>query len=120
MIFEIEEEGTAGRSGTYAEGFRSMIAASDKRMAVAARKALDSPGTHGYTMGDDEFIGGTPEQAADTIREQCEMTGAGHFQVVFAGDTTVEQLAHSWDLYGTRVIPLLKSTERREALAQAV
>ena len=109
VIFELEEEGTAGRSSAYAEGFRNMIAASDKRMAVPTRKALDSPGTHGYTMGDDEFIGGTPEQVADTIREQCEATGAGHFQVVFAGDTTVEQLAHSWELYGTRVIPRLNS-----------
>ena len=109
VIFELEEEGTAGRSGAYAEGFRNMIAATDKRMAAPARKALDSPGTHSYTMGDDEFISGTPEQVADTIREQCEATGAGHFQVVFAGDTTVQQLSRSWELYGTRVIPRLNA-----------
>ncbi len=107
VIFELEEEGTVGRSSGFAESFRNMIASFDNRVVVPARKALDSPGTHSYTMGDDEFIGGRPAQAAATIIEQCKEIGAGHFQVVFSGDSSIEQLAHNWELFGTHVIPEL-------------
>ena len=108
VIFEIDEA-TAGKSAAFGEMFKNMIAKADDRMATPERKALDSPGKHGYTIGKEEFIGGTPTQAADTIIEQCQVTGAGHFQVVFSGNNSIQELAANWELFGEYVIPKLNA-----------
>ncbi|WP_321390689.1 LLM class flavin-dependent oxidoreductase [Emcibacter sp.] len=92
----------------YKEAFVDMVAAFDKRVIAPGRKALDSDGAHGYAFGDDEFISGSPKEVAEQINDQCERSGAGHFQVVFAGHQSLEELAMSWKLYGEEVIPLLK------------
>ena len=72
------------------------------------RQALDSPGTHGYTLGDDEFITGTPAQVAEQVIDQCNACGAGHFQVLFSGSHSPDQLVRGWELFGREVTPVLK------------
>ena len=108
VIFEIDEE-TAGKSAAFGEMFKSMIAKADDRMATEDRKALDSPGKHGYTIGKEEFIGGKPSDAADEIIDQCKTSGAGHFQVVFSGDNSLQELAGNWELFGEYCIPKLNA-----------
>lgn len=108
VIFETAEEQDAGRSKQFAEGFKNFISTHDERVKTPERKALDTPGgTHGYTIGDDEFIAGTPAQVAETIIEQCRQIGAGHFQVVFSGHLSLEELKKNWEMFGNEVIPLL-------------
>jgi len=98
-------------SSQYAQGFRHMLETYDKRTVAPGRKALDTPqkGTHGYSLGEEEFITGSPEQIAEQIVEQCKGCGAGHFLVTFAGHQTLEQLAVAWELFGKEVIPRLRT-----------
>src|SRR5262249_9773021 len=43
----------------------------DPRLDTADRPALLDTGTHAFTIGDDEFIGGTGAKIADEIVAQC-------------------------------------------------
>ncbi len=106
VLMDLPEELTS----QYAEGFRNMLETFDKRTIASGRKALDTPqkGTHGYKLGEDEFISGSPEQVAEQIIDQCKTCGAGHFLVTFAGHQTLEQLAASWEMYGREVVPRLR------------
>jgi len=107
VIIDTDEAASAERSGQFSTQFRAMLENNDKRVITAGRKALDQPGTHGYSLGDDEFIGGTPARVAEQTVEQCRRCGAGHFQVIFAGQHSLEGLARDWRLFGREVIPLI-------------
>ena len=107
VIVDTDAALTSQRSSEHQEFFRNMISA-DKRMAAPGKKALDMPGTHTFTIAEEEFINGTPDYVAGQVKKQCDETGAGHFLVTFAGYHTLEELSHAWDLYGRQVIPLLK------------
>jgi alkanesulfonate monooxygenase SsuD/methylene tetrahydromethanopterin reductase-like flavin-dependent oxidoreductase (luciferase family) len=91
----------------YAQGFRNLLETVDKRTIAPGRKALDQPGTHGYALGDEEFIHGKPDGIAAEIVRQCKVCGAGHFLVTFAGHQSLDQLAAAWEMFGTEVIPAL-------------
>lgn len=105
VIIDINEE----RSSEYAKAFRNMLETNDKRTIAPGRKALDAPtGTHGYTLGDDEFITGSPKEVAEQVIDQCKRSGAGHFLVTFAGHQTLDELTRAWELFGNEVNPLLK------------
>lgn len=105
VIIDIDEK----RSSEYAKTFRNMLETFDVRTIAPGRKALDTPtGTHGYTLGDDEFISGSTKEIAEQIIDQCKRSGAGHFLVTFAGHQTLEELAHAWELFGTEINPMLK------------
>jgi len=108
VLLDIPEDA----SSQYAAGFRDMLETYDKRTIAPGRKALDTPskGTHGYALGEDEFISGGPEPVGDEIIRQCQACGAGHFLVTFAGHQNLQQLAHAWELYGNEVNPRLKQT----------
>jgi len=58
--------------------------------------------------GDDEFISGNPEHVSEQIIEQCQACGAGHFQVLFAGHQSLDELAYRWELFGKEVAPALR------------
>lgn len=107
VIIDVEEGDSQERGSQFAEGFRNMLQTFDKRVIAPGRKALDQPGTHGFQLGDDEFIMGSPQEVAEQIIDQCKTSGAGHFLVTFAGHQSLEQLASSWEIYGREVIPAL-------------
>lgn len=94
----------------FSEGFRQMLENNDWRVKKqTSGKALDAPsGAHGYTLGNDEFIAGKPAEVAEQILDQCNRTGAGHFQVVFAGCYTPAAVARAWEVFGKEVIPLVR------------
>jgi alkanesulfonate monooxygenase SsuD/methylene tetrahydromethanopterin reductase-like flavin-dependent oxidoreductase (luciferase family) len=109
VIIDVDASASAERSSQFEKGFRNMLENNDKRVIAGGRKALDQPGTHGYTLGDDEFISGTPKQVAEQAIAQCKKSGAGHFQVIFAGTHALDELSRSWELFGHEVVPALKS-----------
>ena len=108
VIMDLGDAASGEFASQYAKGFRNLLETHDKRTIAPGRKALDQPGTHGYALGDEEFISGTPKEVASEIIRQCKGCGAGHFLVTFAGHQTLEQLASAWELFGTEVIPALK------------
>lgn len=63
----------------------------------------------GFTLSADEFITGTPRDAAHTIIEQCRAVGAGHFLAVLNWSAPVEEVAQAHDLFGREAIPLLRA-----------
>jgi alkanesulfonate monooxygenase SsuD/methylene tetrahydromethanopterin reductase-like flavin-dependent oxidoreductase (luciferase family) len=108
VIIDTDEAAAIARGSQFAEGFREMLESNDDRtIKKGSGQALDQPGTHGYTLGDDEFIVGSPQQVAEQIIDQCRRGDIGNFQVVFSGHGNLDQLARSWEMYGKEVIPLL-------------
>lgn len=108
VIIDTDEAAAKERGLMFAEGFREFLEGGDERIIKkGSGQALDQPGTHGYRLGDDEFIIGSPQQVAEQIIDQCSRGGAGNFQVVFSGNSDRDQLARSWEMYGKEVIPLL-------------
>jgi alkanesulfonate monooxygenase SsuD/methylene tetrahydromethanopterin reductase-like flavin-dependent oxidoreductase (luciferase family) len=108
VIIDTDEAAAVERGRQFAEGFREMLESNDDRtIKKGSGQALDQPGTHGYTLGDDEFIVGSPQQVAEQIIDQCRRGDVGNFQVVFSGHGNPEQLARSWEMYGKEVIPVL-------------
>jgi len=111
VIIDTDEAAAKERGLQFAEGFREFLESNDERtIKKGSGQALDSPGgsTHGYRLGDDEFIIGSPEQVAEQIIDQCTRGGVGNFQVVFSGHGNLEQLQRSWELYGKGVNPILQ------------
>ncbi len=108
VIIDLDEATSSERSSQYGQFFRNVLEATDKRVIAPGRKAFDQPGTHGYTLGDDEFVSGSPKHVAEQVIDQCKRSGAGHFLVAFAGQPTLDDLARAWALFGNEVIPKLK------------
>ena len=108
VIMDVGDPTTGERADQYAKGFRNMLETFDKRTIAPGRKALDQQGTHGYALGSEEFITGSPKEIAAEIIRQCKGCGAGHFLVTFAGHQNLDELARAWELFGTEVIPALK------------
>lgn len=91
-----------------AESRRRLL--SDPRLATAERPAvLDTPTAHSFTIGDEEFLAGTPATLAAQIIEQCRYVGAGHFLANFDRTSTIETLKDWYRQFGKGTIPLLKS-----------
>lgn len=112
VIIDTDEAAAKERGLQFAEGFREFLEGNDERtIKKGSGQALDQPGQHGYQLGDDEFIIGSPEQVAEQIIDQCQTGAVGNFQVVFSGHGSREQLARSWELFGSGVIPLLNKAE---------
>ena len=69
----------------------------------------DAPGpTHGFSVGEDEFIAGTGEQVAEQIIAQCRRVGAGHFLSTVERSAPREQRMANFELYARHVIPALR------------
>ena len=110
VIIDTDEAAARARGEAFAAGFRQFLENNDERtIKKGSGQALDQPGTgqHGYSLGDDEFLIGSPAQVAEQIIDQCRRSGVGHFQVVFSGHQSLDELARAWELYGKGVIPLL-------------
>lgn len=110
VLLDVGEDPNASEhAAQFSVGFRQMLENNDYRVKPTTGKALDTPsGAHGYTLGNEEFIAGKPKEVAEQILEQCHATGAGHFQVVFAGAFTPAAVARAWEVFGREVIPLVK------------
>ena len=108
---------------------RNIIVAQDEGQAVEAagtalrlyRQALlhdprytespvpDAPGlTHGFSVGEDEFIAGTGERVAEQIIAQCRRAGAGHFLSTVDRSAPREHRMATFELYARDVIPVLR------------
>jgi alkanesulfonate monooxygenase SsuD/methylene tetrahydromethanopterin reductase-like flavin-dependent oxidoreductase (luciferase family) len=69
----------------------------------------DAPGpTHGFSVGEDEFIAGTGAQVAEQIIAQCKRVGAGHFLSTMSRMPTLDQRMAAFELYAREVIPRLR------------
>jgi len=93
---------------TREEQFRAHILR-DPRVSAPGREVFDTPVSHAFTIGSDEFVAGAPQSVADDIVAQCRDCGAGHFLAIFDRSAPRDQLAEpAWELFGTGVIPTLR------------
>ncbi len=107
----IDEDQEVARSASRAaaQALRTILA-HDPR--VTPNPLPDAPGpTHSFSVGEDEFVAGTPESVADQIVSQCRAVGAGHFLANFGRGKSLETLRRSYELFSGRVIPLLRAAE---------
>jgi alkanesulfonate monooxygenase SsuD/methylene tetrahydromethanopterin reductase-like flavin-dependent oxidoreductase (luciferase family) len=104
-----EDQGVArAASRVAAEALRGVLARDPR---VTSPPLPDAPGpAHSFSVGEDEFIAGTPESVADQIVTQCRTVGAGHFLANFGRGKSPEALRRSYELFGGRVVPLLRAT----------
>ena len=80
----------------------------DPRLDLPDRPAiLDTPTAHAFSIGDEEFIAGTPASVAEQIIHQCDEVGAGHFAALFDRSTKPDQLKEWYTGFGEVTIPLL-------------
>jgi len=82
--------------------------ASDSRIKFSPVPDAPRQGA-GFSVSPDEFISGTPEHVAEQIIAQCRETGAGHFLAVLHWGAAFDEVSAAHDLFGRKVIPLLKS-----------
>jgi alkanesulfonate monooxygenase SsuD/methylene tetrahydromethanopterin reductase-like flavin-dependent oxidoreductase (luciferase family) len=68
----------------------------------------DAP--HTFSVGDDEFIAGNPQEVAAQIVEQCRYAGAGHFLAIFDRHEPPQRIAQVYELFGREVIPVLRAS----------
>jgi alkanesulfonate monooxygenase SsuD/methylene tetrahydromethanopterin reductase-like flavin-dependent oxidoreductase (luciferase family) len=69
----------------------------------------DAPGpTHGFSVGEDEFIAGTGAQVAEQIAAQCRRVGCGHFLSTMSRMPGRDQRMAAFELYAREVIPRLR------------
>ncbi|HEY1932468.1 MAG TPA: LLM class flavin-dependent oxidoreductase [Acetobacteraceae bacterium] len=80
----------------------------DPRLSAPGREAFDTPTSHAFTIGSDEFIAGAPETVAEHAIAQCREVGAGHFLALFDRSASREQLRDAWDMFGESVVPALR------------
>jgi hypothetical protein len=80
--------------------------AEDERLSTHAPDAPAPSG--GFTLSEEEFITGTPEQAAQIIIDQCRTVGAGHFLTVLNWSAPFDEVAQAHEQFGREAIPLLR------------
>jgi len=89
-----------------AERLQSFVA-EDERLSANVPDAPAPSG--GFTLSQDEFITGTPNDVAQNIIEQCGTVGAGHFLTVLNWSAPFEEVAQAHELFGREAIPLLRT-----------
>lgn len=108
ISIDLDEVASAARSAKLQSELEKMVKKTDKRYVAPGQTAFDAPsGSHGFTIGEDEYISGTPNQVCEKILEQCETSGAGHFLSIFGGCDNLDELTRSWELFGQDVNPVL-------------
>jgi alkanesulfonate monooxygenase SsuD/methylene tetrahydromethanopterin reductase-like flavin-dependent oxidoreductase (luciferase family) len=68
----------------------------------------DAPSGGGFSLSDDEFISGTPQEVAEQIIGQCRQIGAGNFLAVLHWSAPFDEVARAHDLFGREVVPVLR------------
>jgi alkanesulfonate monooxygenase SsuD/methylene tetrahydromethanopterin reductase-like flavin-dependent oxidoreductase (luciferase family) len=106
VIMEKDKEVLAKRRQAFHEFIKL-----DPRVDLPGRPAaLDSPSAHSFTIGDDEFITGTPGEIAEQIIAQCQSAGAGNFAALFDRQASPVQLMDWYRDFGAVTIPLLRQS----------
>jgi alkanesulfonate monooxygenase SsuD/methylene tetrahydromethanopterin reductase-like flavin-dependent oxidoreductase (luciferase family) len=100
-----ESEAEALEMARIAKEMTRKVTAGDPRVKAASSPLLDTK--TGFAVHNDEFIAGTPIQVAEQIIEQCRATGAGHILAIL-GRSVDEQRIKAVELFGERVIPILR------------
>src|SRR5262245_22939539 len=101
---------TTEQARIYAKGVADRLksfVAEDERLNVNVPDAPAPSG--GFTLSEEEFITGTPKDAAQDIIEQCRAVGAGHFLTVLNWSAPVDAVAQAHELFGSEAIPLLRA-----------
>jgi alkanesulfonate monooxygenase SsuD/methylene tetrahydromethanopterin reductase-like flavin-dependent oxidoreductase (luciferase family) len=94
------------RAQGVADRLKSFVA-EDERLNT---NVPDAPApTGGFTLSDEEFITGTPQDVAATIIAQCRAVGAGHFLSVLNYSAPVDEVAQAHELFGREAVPLLRA-----------
>ena len=81
----------------------------DPRLSAPGREAFDTPTSHAFTIGSDEFIAGAPDRVAEQAIAQCREVGAGHFLALFDRNSGREELRDAWEMFGEAVVPALRT-----------
>ncbi len=105
----IDEDEAAARAASKAasDAIRAVLSRDPR---VTETPLPDAPGpAHNFTVGQEEFIAGTPEDVADQIIAQCRTVGAGNFLANFGRGKSPVAMRRNYDLFGRRVIPLLRA-----------
>lgn len=97
------------RSRVREEQFRARIMR-DPRVSAPGREVFDTPNSHAFTIGSDEFIAGAPGRVADDIITQCRAGGAGHFLAIFDRSAPRVQVGDAWAVFGAEVNPILRAS----------
>ena len=106
VIMDNDKEALAKRRQAFHEFIKL-----DPRADLPGRPAaLDSPSAHSFTIGDDEFITGAPNEIAEQIIAQCQSAGAGHFAALFDRLASPTQLMDWYRDFGAITIPRLRKT----------
>jgi alkanesulfonate monooxygenase SsuD/methylene tetrahydromethanopterin reductase-like flavin-dependent oxidoreductase (luciferase family) len=111
VIVAESEAQAAEMSHSALERYKSFTA-NDSRMKFS--HVPDAPrqgGGGGFSVSDDEFISGTPNQVAERIIEQCRKTGAEHFLAVLHWGAGLDEVRSAHELFGQKVIPILKKAK---------
>jgi alkanesulfonate monooxygenase SsuD/methylene tetrahydromethanopterin reductase-like flavin-dependent oxidoreductase (luciferase family) len=105
-----EDAGLAREMDEIARETARAVMAGDTRVA-SAKSLLDAPAKGaGFTVDDQEFVSGTPDEVAEIIVEQCRGCGAGHFLATMARGSH-DRRAGAVRLFGERVVPVLRRAE---------
>lgn len=101
---------TTDQARSYAQAVTDRLksfVAEDERLNA---NVPDAPAPFGgFTLSDDEFITGTPKDAAQNIIAQCKAVGAGHFLTVLNWSAPVDEVVQAHELFGREAIPLLRA-----------
>jgi len=80
----------------------------DPRVSAPGRQVFDTPVSHAFSIGAEEFIAGAPHGVAEQVIAQCRDAGCGHFLAIFDRAAARDQLMEAWEMFGTDVIPTLR------------
>ena len=102
---------TPAEARTYASAITERLKAYVAQDSRVTQHVPDSPARSGggFTVSDDEFITGTPKQAAAQIIEQCRAIGAGHFLAMLNWGAPVDEVEQAHEAFGREAIPLLRA-----------
>jgi alkanesulfonate monooxygenase SsuD/methylene tetrahydromethanopterin reductase-like flavin-dependent oxidoreductase (luciferase family) len=91
------------------ERLKSFVA-EDDRLSTHAPDAPAPSG--GFALSNEEFITGTPTEAAQNIIEQCRSIGAGHFLTVLNWSAPLDEVTEAHEVFGRE--RLFRYCARRE------
>jgi len=104
VVLHADEEALAKRRKAYQHFLRF-----DPRANLPDRPALDTPSSHSFSIGEEEFIGGAPIAIAEEIASQCHGVGAGNFAGLFDRFASPAKLMDDYREFGEVVIPFLRA-----------
>jgi alkanesulfonate monooxygenase SsuD/methylene tetrahydromethanopterin reductase-like flavin-dependent oxidoreductase (luciferase family) len=106
-----EDESEAKEGARVALEATLKLVADDPRVGIDATSIIDNPtGGSGFSLHEDEFISGTPDQVAEQIILQCRACGAGHFLATIGRASRLRR-AKLISMFGKEVVPKLRQAD---------